>query len=52
MNDTDNLDPAQVRAELKHRAQTEGLRIAYETSLAICKDRAAPSSAKAARQAF
>jgi hypothetical protein len=45
---TAKMDAAQVRAELKHRAQTEGLTTAYETSLAVCKDRTAPASAKAA----
>ncbi|MGA0594098.1 hypothetical protein [Enterovirga sp. CN4-39] len=41
-------DPAQVRADLKRRAQTEGLLVAYETSLEICRDKTAPASARSA----
>ncbi|WP_417578597.1 hypothetical protein [Pelagibacterium sp.] len=39
---------AQVEAELLERVRTEGVLVAYETCLAICRDQTAPANAKAA----
>ena len=46
---TQSIDAA--RADLLQRVHTEGVVVAYETALAICKDPKAPSPAKATASA-
>ncbi|MER9603406.1 hypothetical protein [Mesorhizobium sp. M0243] len=38
------------RAEIIRRARVEGIEVAYETALAVCKDAKAPAQAKASAQ--
>jgi len=40
-------DVTTAQRELLYRIQTEGVQIAYETALAICRDAKAPAPAKA-----
>ncbi|UVK45679.1 hypothetical protein BPNPMPFG_001236 [Mesorhizobium sp. AR07] len=39
-----------IRANVLRRARSEGVKVAYETALAICKDPEAPAVAKASSQ--
>ena len=39
-----------IRADVLRRARSEGVKVAYETALAICKDPEAPAVAKASSQ--
>ena len=45
-NDDDDL-PEEAKAWFEHMVATEGLRVAYETAIGICRDPKAPTPAKA-----
>ncbi|QWW67970.1 hypothetical protein [Rhizobium sp. WYJ-E13] len=44
-------DAEEAQRELLHRIQTEGVRVAYETALAVCRDPKAPAPAKSTASA-
>lgn len=39
-----------LRAEIVRRARTEGVKVAFESALAVCRDPNAPAAAKASSQ--
>lgn len=46
--DAEDMDVDDVRAEVAQLAQTEGLRVAYSTSISIALDEKAPAAARGA----
>lgn len=48
-DDDDDLDdsPSEARDRFRRKVSTEGLRVAYDTALGICRDAKAPAPAKA-----
>ncbi|WP_256750507.1 hypothetical protein [Mesorhizobium sp. Mes31] len=49
-NDVEDGEDDRRRADIIRRARVEGIEVAYETALAVCRDEKAPAQAKASAQ--